>query len=239
MATKRNHVNKRFRKARFKRKVKLFALKQLELIKNWVVMICTITILTFLFTFCYKYFVLNEDIFPAPTVSADLVSFEQTASYPVVEQVQVLSYPTAVEISQEVTTLEPKVEYVHPANDIVYQEMLGKEVCDLTFWSNKSGGYYMTPPAWYIDQLVSEGFNCNSQKWLSRLAHYESEFNPNVCNTIYCGLYQIGPDARDMCINNGRNKSDHDCADYLKDWLDEMPLMFESHYRNENSFLDL
>lgn len=222
MATMRNNVNKRFRKARIQRSLRIYATTQLELMRNWFFLISVFIIVALLITFCYKYFFkLN--------LSATTNVQEKIVSFPVV------SY-------QEKEVLEKVIEeisYVHPEDDLVYQELLGREICDLKFWSNKSGGYYVTPPQHYTNQLIAEGFDCRSQKWLSRLAHYESEFNPNVCNTIYCGLYQIGPDARDMCRNNGRNRTDHDCADYLKDWLPQMPLMFEAHYRNKNSFSDI
>lgn len=110
--------------------------------------------------------------------------------------------------------------------------------CDLTFWSNKDGGYWETPPAGFIKGI--RNYDCESQKWLSRIAHYESEYNPEAKNGYFEGLYQIGSgDTRDFCINNGRNASDEDCALYLITWLDTMPLMFESHHLNPNSFSDL
>lgn len=113
------------------------------------------------------------------------------------------------------------------------------EVCDLTFWTPKDKGYMNTPPAWFVKDIAIKEYSCNDQKWLTRLAQLESEYNPNAVNGAFKGLFQIGQDARDMCIANGRNKNDYDCALYLKDWLPIMPLMFEVHYKYPWVFSDL
>lgn len=134
-----------------------------------------------------------------------------------------------------------KFELIPQVEASAIQEDVVENQCDLTFWSNKElngvQGYWETPPDEFIKQI--KNYNCNDQNWLVRLAHYESQYDKNAINGQYKGLFQIGDSARDMCINNERNKDDFDCALYLKDWLPEMPLMFESHFKNKNSFEDL
>lgn len=141
----------------------------------------------------------------------------------------------------DISQVEVKTTEIEPLNseiEAIKIEESKSEICDLTFWSNKEGGYWEVPPQNFVDRI--KDYDCNSQKWLSRLAHYESQYNPDAKNGAFEGLYQIGNgDTRDFCINNGRNSSDEDCALYLVGWLDEMPLMFESHFRNLNSFSDL
>ncbi|MGV8142958.1 MAG: hypothetical protein ACP5NS_04995 [Candidatus Pacearchaeota archaeon] len=136
-------------------------------------------------------------------------------------------------ISFEIEQVELEIQ---PVQEVIEEPK--KEECDLTFWTNKDGGHMETPPAEYVERI--KNFSCIEQKWLSRLAHYESQYNPNAKNGYFEGLYQIGSgDTRNFCRNNGRNASDEDCALYLVGWLNQMPLMFESHYKNKNSFEDL
>lgn len=147
--------------------------------------------------------------------------------------------PTEIdqEISGEVMGISFQIKPTELEIEPVKEEVK-QEVCDLKFWTNKDGGHWETPPATYTERI--KGYSCIGQKWLSRLAHYESQYNPNARNGFFEGLYQIGSgDTRAFCRNNGRNASDEDCALFLVGWLDRMPLMFESHHKNKNSFSDL
>lgn len=71
---------------------------------------------------------------------------------------------------------------------------------------------YGNPPEWYVEELEQYGFSCEDRQFLNKLAYKESTWRDNVCNGIYCGLYQIGFSAREDCVKTGNNKSDHHCA---------------------------
>lgn len=86
-------------------------------------------------------------------------------------------------------------------------------ICDLSFTSLKDGTT-VNAPDWFIARI--KGYSCREKKVLTRLAYYESNFNPEAVNGWFYGLYQIGQgDTKDTCIRNGRYDSDEDCALFL------------------------
>lgn len=117
--------------------------------------------------------------------------------------------------------------------------------CNLEFFSLKDRKY-INPPQWFVDRI--QGYNCNQKKWLTRLAHYESNYNVNAKNGAFTGLYQIGKSGANLtshdstfgwCYENGHAGSDEECALWLVTWLPLMPLQFETYVVYKDSFKDL
>lgn len=165
----------------------------------------------------------------------------------IVEKVEI---PTSIELSQiEPVKLDSKG--YEGMSDSEYFEIMGVDRCNLSFWSNKTKnevkGFEFKQedvPLWFKGRIAN--YSCTARKWLTRLAHYESEFNPEAVNGNFKGLYQIGKTATNLdstfgwCTENGHGASDEDCAIWLVNrWLEQSPLIFESYANNKNSFTDL
>lgn len=83
--------------------------------------------------------------------------------------------------------------------------------CDLSFYSYKINSPVQTPEAY---KETIKDLPCEDQKLLTKLAHYESEWNPNSVNpsnTYARGLYHVLPTTRDFCDVRGIN-TERDCA---------------------------
>jgi len=113
---------------------------------------------------------------------------------------------SAVEIKHQVITLDD--EYYLMLNNVYPWE-----VCNLTFHSYKDGKMVDTPQ-WFRESLYKY-HDCNDQLLLTKLAHYESTWNPNSVNpmnTYARGTYHVLPTTRAECSNKYGLVEESDCA---------------------------
>lgn len=140
--------------------------------------------------------------------------------------------------SQDMSYIEAMQELL--SNDAYYrQELLGFEVCDLTFYSY-SEFKEVSPPEWFVESV--KDYSCDDRKILSRVAHYESRYDVNSVNkdNIYArGLYHVLPTTRQECVRIWGVGDEQNCALKVMRTYPEWYLLSYREYGLDRSFTDL
>lgn len=113
--------------------------------------------------------------------------------------------------------------------------------CDLSFYSYRHKRI-VNPPNLFIDGLYK--FNdCNDKKILTRIAHYESDWNPNSVNprNKYAkGLYHILPSTRNKeCAAKYKITDEAECALFIMKRFPSWYLTGYKPYKYDLSFKEL
>lgn len=137
-------------------------------------------------------------------------------------------------IAEVVEAVEVKIESREMALDDGYYMMLHNvypwEQCDLSFYSVRHKKN-VEPPLRFRETLYKYR-DCNDQKILSRIAHYESDFNPssiNLSNTYAQGLYHVLPTTRNECSMKYGITEESDCALFV---MKKFPSWYLAGYRD-------
>jgi hypothetical protein len=125
----------------------------------------------------------------------------------------VSKYTPAIEIEAIKTPLESKLMPLDNEYYLMLYNNYPWEVCDLTFYSYRHKKD-VTAPQWFRE-LLYKYHDCGDQLLLTKIAHYESDFNPdsvNLINSYAKGLYHVLPTTRIECSSKYGIIEESDCA---------------------------
>lgn len=145
---------------------------------------------------------------------------------------------TAPNLDIEIQTATEVKAYQITMDDTYYfllNDAYPWEVCNLSFYSQRQRKE-VTPPQWFRETLYKYR-DCNDQLLLTKIAHYESDFNPNsvnLSNTYARGLYHVLPSTRGECAGKYGIIEENDCALWV---IKNYPEWYLTGYRPFNYHL--